>query len=326
MISKSFRLSNGFWHKFLPNSSKLFSPQNIPIEIWDVDKRARESKWHPGIYGMENLTVSNHGDKFVILGGWITSRPNKSEFKVYDINTLECVDEFFVMEKCTNPKFTYDDKNLIFGTWEGIVYKYCFQEKRLTKQFVLENHMFDLAHHGKLNNHLYAAVTKQVDEHNEHPFSFVLEYNVAEKTGKQIYFTDDANAREPDDQSPRWSVCGLALHNEKLAVLMSSYGGTEGGNLVHIAKLYMYDTKTKETTLIKEGFKIRDIFDDYGSIVWNHRGNKVAFIGLHEVYIIAIENSTEITLPFERATSVEFSNCDTGIAVGGEKAKMFKIE
>ena len=326
MINKSFRLSNGFWHKFLPNSNKLFSPQNIPIEIWDIEKRVKESKWKPDIYGIENLTFSNKGDKFIIFGGWITSRPNRSEFKIYDIDTFNCIDEFFVMERCTNPKFTDDDKNLIFGTCEGNIYYYSLERRSLTKQHSLKNHIFYSMHHGELNDQIYIDVTKPVNEHTNYAFSYVLEYDIAKKTRNPIYFTDDANAREPDDQSPIWSVCGLALRNEKLAVLMSSYGGTEDGNVVHTAKAYVYDTQTKETTLIKEGFKIRDIFDSYGCIVWNHHGNKLAFIGLHEIYIVDIENKKEMIIPFERATSIEFSNCDTGIAAGGEKAKLFKIE
>lgn len=325
-MNKSFRLSKGFWHKFLPNSNKLFSPQNIPIEIWDIDKRTKESKWNPGIYGIENLTVSNKGDKFVILGGWITSRPNRSEFKIYKTDTFNCVDEFSIMEKCTNPKFTHDDKNLIFGTWEGILYRYSLEEKKLTKQFAWDNHMFELTHHGKLDNQLYAAVTRQSSEHNDNPFSFVFEYDVVEKTGNPVYFHGNGDTRKSDSQTVKWSVCGLALHKEKLAVLLASYGGKEDNNVIHHAKAFIYNVKTKEITLLKQGFKIRDVFDDYGSIVWNHRGNKLAFIGLHEIHVIDMENHDEMTIPFERATSVEFSNCDTGIAVGGEKAKIFKVE
>jgi hypothetical protein len=34
----------------------------------------------------------------------------------------------------------------------------------------------------------------------------------------------------------------------------------------------------------------------------------------------------EETIVFEKATSVEFSNCGKGLAVGGRKAKIFKLK
>jgi len=326
MIEKSFRLSNGFWHKFFPNSNKLFSPQNIPLEIWDIDKRIKESKWNPGVYGMENIAFSNSGDKFVICGGWITSKPNKTEFRIYDANTLDCIDEFSLMEKCTNPLFTNDDNSLIFGTWEGNLYSYCLGEKTLTAQFTLKKHMFNLTHHGRCNDKIYASVTKKSDEQNNYAYDFVLEYDIANKVGTPVHFVDDANTHKMGDKSPVWQIDGLALQNNKLAVMTMTYGGIENGNAFNNASVYLYDTETKKTTLIKENFKASGIFDNYGCITWNNNGSKLTFIGLDEVYVFDVENSCETAMPFERATSVEFSNCGTGLAVGSKKAKLLKIE
>jgi len=327
MIEKSFRLSNGFWHKFLPNSNKLFSPQNIPIEIWGIDKRVKEHKWNPGIYGIKNIAFTNNGDKFVISGGWTTASPNKSEFKIYDIDTFNCIDEFFIMEYCTNPKFTNDDKNIIFGTREGNIYNYCLEEKSLINQYSLEHHTFKLIHHGKHNNKLYMSATKKANGINTWAEHFIFEYDILDNKGNRIDFSDTITPYEINGKAGS-SLSGLALSNNNLAILTTSYGKNEkeSGELIGEAKSYVYNTSTGKVTLIKEAYKIKHVFDNYSCIAWNNSGSKLAFIGLHEVYVIDNGNNSETIIPFESATSVEFSNCDTGIAVGGKKAKIFKIE
>ena len=322
MIEKTFRLSNGFWHKFFPNSNKLFSPQNIPLEIWDIDKRAKESKWNPGVYGLENVVFSNNGDKFVIHGGWITSKaPKKSEFKIYETDTMNLIDEFFVAdEKCTNPVFTNDDKHLIFGTWQGNIYNYCIDDKALTNQYSLPNHSFNLIHHGKHSEQLYIIGTRKATDSNKNPQDYIFEYNVATKNGNQI----DVPVVGISGQ-PYTNIRGLTLHDDKLAIMTTYYGGKENERVVHEAKVYIYDTNSKEIKLVKENFKVRDVFKYCDCITWSNGGNKLAFIGLNEVYIIDIESNYEQAIPFERPSSVAFSNCDTGIAVGGNKAKLFKM-
>ena len=324
MIEKSFRLSNGFWHVFFPNSNKLFSPQNIPLEIWDIDKRVKECKWNPGIYGIKNIVFSSSGDKFVIKGGWVTNRA-RTECYVFETDSLNCIDEFSISVKCTNVKFTNNDKNLVFGTWYGDIYDYCLETKVLTKQFTLsEAYKFNLIHHGESNNKLYFSATKIATEH-ESWFYFIFEYDVAEKTGKTMYFNDITAPFEKDGKTYNTSIQGLTLHNENLAILATVYGGEIDGDMVDNAKVYVYNIGTKETILIKENFKTPTIFARESSIAWNNTGSKLAFIGFYEVCIIDFESGKETTIPFEKATSVAFSNCDKGLAVGGNKAKLFKI-
>ena len=322
MVLKSFRLSYGFWHRFFPNSSKLVSPQSILFEIWDIEKRVRENKWNPGITGVENVTFSNIGDKFVITGGWHTSSPNKSTLRIYDADTLNCIDEFSLMEPCSNPKFTCDDKNLIFGTREGKIYDYCLEEKTLTAIYSLEGHMINLIHHGKHNNRLYVSATKVANEQNNWAEDFILEYNIEEHRGRKINFADENSIYKLLGQ-PGGRLSGLSLFGENLAILTTRYYDKVASE----AKTHIYNTASGKLALVKENFKVSsDPFDENSCIVWNNSGNKLAFIGVEEVYVVDIESNSETAIQFENATSVEFSNCGMGLAVGGEKAKLFKIE
>jgi hypothetical protein len=314
MINKSFRLSNGFWHKFLPNSNRLFSPQNIPIEIWDVEKQCKEGKFNPGIYGIKSITFSNNGNYFVFHGGTDYA---KSEFKIYETNTLNCIDEFKIMEECSNSKFINEDKSLIFSTWDGNIYKYDIQEKLLEKQFSMETHMFTLINNGNFYEIIY-IVTSEKTNKNNNVVPFILEYNINEKIGKKVDFTEERNPYEINGKTNA-RISGLALSNNNLAILTTHY--SESG--LREAKSYIYDIKNKKVTLIKDKFKTKDVFYNYGCIAWNNDGNKLAFIGINEVYIVNIENNDEETIVFEKATSVEFSNCGKGLAVGGQKAKIF---
>ena len=324
MIEKSFRLSSGFWHVFFPNSNKLFSPQNIPLEIWDIEKKAKERKWNPGIYGIKSIVFSSSGDKFVIEGGWVTNRA-RTEYYVFETDSLNCIDEFFIPVRCTNVKFTNGDKNLIFGTWYGDIFYYCLETKELAKQFTLsEAYKFDLIHQGKSTNKLYFVTTKIAAE-NASWFDFIFEYDVTEKAGKKMHFDEIIAPYERNGKTYNTSIKGLTLHNENLAILATTYGGKIDDDMVDNAKVYVYNIATKETILIKENFKTPTIFDRGSSIVWNNSGSKLVFIGLCEVSIVDFETRSETIIPFERATSVAFSNCDTGLAVGGDKAKLFRV-
>jgi WD40 repeat protein len=325
MINKTFRLSNGFWHIFLPNSNKLFSPQNIQIEIWDIERQIKEGKFHPGLFCIKNITISNNGDKFVFRGG---CNYGESIFRIYQIDTLNCVDEFVLMEECCNPIFTNDDQNLIFGTWDGDIYHYNLNEKIYKKCFSMENHMFTLISSGKHNDIIYIAsseigASRKLLGVDNSLIGFISEYNIKENTQRRIDFKEDRNPYEINGQtSPR--INGLSLYKNNLAIMTSFYAGTENDNIVHEAKVYVYNTDTTSVKLIKENFKIKDVFYDFGSIVWSNDG-RLAFIGLDEIYIIDMENVSEKTIKHEKATSVEFTNCGTGIAVGGTKAKLYKL-
>jgi hypothetical protein len=141
-----------------------------------------------------------------------------------------------------------------------------------------------------------------------------MEYNIKENIGKRMDISEKLNARAE----------GLALYGNKLAIMTSLYAGKENDNIVFDSKVFIYDIDTKILTLIKENFKIRDVFHKLSIITWSKDG-KLAFIGLDEIYLMDIENSFEKAIKFDRATSVEFSNCGTGIAVGGSKATLYKI-
>ena len=324
MINKEFRLSKGFWHRFFPNSNKLFSPQNIPLEIWDIDKRGKESKWNPGIYGIEDLTFSNKGDKFVIHGGWITSNPNKTQYKIYDIHTFDCIDEFEIMEKCSNPVFTNDDKNLMFCTNNGNIYCYNIGKKLLEKHFSIEKHMFQSINTGKHNGVIYISGAQPKAIKDNWTAYFIFEYDIEQRRGKKLEFSEKRNPNEKVEETNA-HIHGLALNKNDLAIMTSIYAGNVDGQSVNESKVYVYNTDTKKIKLIKESFKIKGgVFDELGSIVWSQDG-KLAFIGLNEVYIFDMENNLEKTIIHNRATSLEFSNCGTGIAVGGSKAKLYKI-
>ena len=313
MIAKSFRLSNGFWHKFFPNSNKLFSPQNIPLEIWDIDKRVKENKWKPEIYCIRNLVFSNNGGQFAIRGG---CTHGESQFKIYESDTLNCIGEFVLMEECTNPKFTNDDKNLIFGTQKGNIYDYSLKEKTLEKLFSLENTIFWLIHHGKHNNKLYINTSKRTDKGTEYNDDFILEYDILEKQGNKINL---------EEKIKPCLFSGLALYNNKLAIFNRRALKSETD--FQIAEVYAYNIETKKVIYKKEKFNTRNRPIDLNNcIVWNNRGDKLAFIGLKEIYVIDIDNNNEQVLPFDQPSSVEFSNCDTGIAIGGDKASLLKIE
>jgi hypothetical protein len=230
-------------------------------------------------------------------------------------------------EKCTNPKFTCEDKTLVFGTWEGNIYGYCLETKKIVKQFSLENHVFGLAHSGKYDDYLYFKTTKIPDENSNYALDYIFEYDAMKKNGSKVTFTEKINPYEIHGITGS-GLKGLALFKEKLAITTAYYGKSEeeNGRLIGEAKTYVFDILSKRVTLIKDSYKIRSLFDNFSCIVWNNKGNKLAFIGLHEVYIIDTYNNSEVIIPFDGATSVEFSNCDTGIAVGGDKAKLFKIE
>jgi hypothetical protein len=106
--------------------------------------------------------------------------------------------------------------------------------------------------------------------------------------------------------------------------MTSFYAGEEHGNIVHESKVYIYNIDSHAVKLIKENFKTKDVFYDLGSIAWSNDG-KLSFIGLDEIYIVDIENNIEKAIKHEKATSVEFTNCGIGIAVGGTKTKLYKI-
>ncbi|MDR1315533.1 MAG: hypothetical protein LBK13_01560 [Spirochaetales bacterium] len=325
MINKTFRLGNGFWHAFLPNSNKLLSPQNIQIEIWDIERQVKESKFHPGLFCIKNITISNTGDKFVFRGGCTYG---ESIFRIYQIDTMNCIDEFVIMEECCNPVFTNDDQNLIFGTWDGNIYYYNLNEKSYRKCFSMENHIFTLINSGKHKGIIYIAssetgASRKLLGADNSLIGFISEYNIKENTHRRMDFTEERNPYQINGQTnPR--ISGLSLYKNNLAIMTSFYAGTENNTIVREAKVYVYNTDTKTVRLIKENFKVKDVFYDFGSIVWSNDG-RLAFIGLDEIYILDMENGFEKAVKHEKATAVEFTNCGTGIAAGGTKAKLYKL-
>jgi hypothetical protein len=321
MINKSFRLSKGFWHKFLPDSKRLLCPQNIPIEIWDIIEGKRIGKFHPKISCIRNITLSNKGDIFIFRGGCIYG---KSEFKLYDTNTLNGFDEFTISEECSNPVFSEDDKNVIFGTWDGNIYWYNLEEKNIKKCFFKENYMFSLINTGKNDNGLLYIATSGKDNPNNCKIGFIVEYDIVENTVMKLEFYDDNNPYKINGKTGA-KIIGLSLYKDNLAIMTAFYKDKIDDKVVHEAQVYVYNINTRKIIYIKENIQIQDVFYEQGVIIWSIDG-KLSFIGLKEVYIIEAKNNyLEKTIPFDMATSVEFSNCGTGMAIGGNKAKIIKI-
>jgi WD40 repeat protein len=317
MVNKSFRLSNGYWHKFLPNTNKFLSPQTVKIEIWEIENKNIIEKWHPGILGIKSVAFSNRGDKFVFHASLEYAI---SKFKIYESDTKKCINEFDIMEECTNAIFTKDDKHLIFATWDGNIYCFNIDENVLKKIFSLENNLFRHINSGEHDNLLYITSTEINAQNNNQAVGFIFEYDIFKNDGNRINFTNKRNPYEINGKiNP--TINGLSLNNKKLAILTSFI--SEENKDCRETKVYIYDTQNKKVSLVKENFKTGDMFYDNDSITWSNNGKKLAFIGLNEIFII--EDNKEQKIVTEEPTSVAFSNCDTCIAVGGGKAKLIKL-
>ena len=339
MNKKPKRLSKGFWHKFIPNTSKLISPQNIKFEIWDLETHKIIEKCDPKVFCIRNCAFNQSGNKFILSAGCTA---NESEFKIYDTNTFELLNEFWFPEQSGNAVFNVEEDAFIFGTWDGNVYKIGINDKIIlneTKTKIDNKTYKDYTVSPENNNKLLHVENSMIlwaetDMDNQNIFfvvspkslgkttdlnllsDYILVYNLKTQSQTEI--------RLPIEDE-RCKITGIKYHNEKLAIMKSVYGGKENDNVVHNADLYIFNSKNGHLQAIKERFKIRDVFANTQSLSWN-TDEKLASISLSEVIIIDTKNNfEEIVIPFDRPTSVEFSEDGKSIAIGGDKAVLYKL-
>ena len=333
------RLSKGFWHKFIPNTSKLISPQNIKFEIWDLETHKIIEKWDPKVFCINNCAFNQSGNKFILSAGCTA---DESEFAIYDTNTFELLNEFWFPEQSGNAVFNIEEDAFIFGTWDGNVYKIGINDKIIlneTKTKIDNKTYKDYTVSPENNNKLLHVkdsmiLLAETDMDNQNIFfvispkfprkktnlnlwsDYILVYNLKNQSQTEIRLPIEDNI---------YSITGMKYHNGKLAIMKSVCGGKENNYIVHNADLYIFNVNNGDLQAIKEGFKIRDVFSTAQSLSWN-RDEKLASIALSEVSIIDTKNNfEEIVIPFDKPTSVEFSEDGKLIAIGGNKAVLYKL-
>ncbi len=339
MNKNTKRLSKGFWHKFIPNSTKLISPQNIKLEIWDLNTKKIIDKWDPEISCIRNCAFNKSGNKFILSGGCCG---NESEFKIYNTVTFELLNKFWFPEQVGNAVFNVDDDFFVFGTWEGNIYKvkindkiildetktkigtktfkdYVVSPKSKNKLLHIENSMIKFCETDMDNENIFFVVSpKSLSRTTDLNLlsDYVLVYNLKDNSTSEIKLPIEKN---------RYQIAGLKYYNRKLAIMTTVYGGKENDNVFHYANLFIYDLEEERLHIIKEDFKIRDVFSEAQSLSWNAEG-KLAFISLNEVIITDTKNNFEETrITIDRPTSVEFSEDGKLLAVGGKKAILYKM-
>ena len=92
-----------------------------------------------------------------------------------------------------------------------------------------------------------------------------------------------------------------------------------------MATLFIYDLVNENISVIEENFKTHGCFSSAQALSWSF--DKIAFIELNQVSIFNItEKDKATTIPFDRPTSVVFSDNGDHIAIGGEKAILYKLK
>ena len=338
MNKEKVRLSKGFWHKFIPNSDKLISPQNIKFEIWDLNAHKIIDKWNPDMYCIRYCAFNKAGDKFILSGG---CNGNESEFEIYNTDTFGLVNKFWFPEQSDNAIFCSEDDSFIFGTWEGNVYKvglndkivftetetkigaktyknYAVSAENNNKLLHIENSLINLTEADTDNNNIFFVISPIVlKAENSHLLSdYILVYNLKTKTQNEI--------RLPLTEE-NYQIASIKYHKGKLAIMKTVYGGKENGNVFHNADLFVFDLENQNLKTIKERFKIRDVFSNAQILSWNTNG-KLAFISLNEIIITdTLNDFSETAVAFDRPTSVEFSEDGKSIAIGGDKALLYRL-
>lgn len=308
----------------------------MKFEIWDLETHKIIDKWDPKVFCIRNCAFNQSGNKFILSAGCIG---NESEFTIYDTNTFELLKKFWFPEQSGNAVFNVEENTFIFGTWEGNVYKVGINDKIIlneiktkidkktykdytvspennNKLLHVENSMILWAETDMDNQNIFFVVCpKSLGKTTDlNLFSdYILVYNLKTQTQTEI--------RLPVEKE-RYRITGIKYYNGKLSIIKSIYGGTE----FKISDLFIFDLENKILNKIKSQFKMRDIFSNAGPLSWNSN-NQLAVICLEEILIIDTNNiQNEISIPFDRATSVEFSNDGKSIAIGGDKAVLYKLD
>lgn len=333
------RLSKGFWHKFIPNTSKLISPQTMKFEIWDLETHKIIEKWDPKVYCISNCAFNQSGNKFILSAGCMGG---ESEFRIYDTNTFELLNEFWFPEQSGNAVFNVEGDAFIFGTWDGNVYKIGINDKIILNEtkIKIDNKTYkDYTVSPENNNKLLhvedSMITRTETGMESQNIFFVVSPKYGNRTTKINLFSDYILVYNLKTQSQTeirlpiedkiYKITGMKYHNGKLAIMKSVCGEKENGYIVNNADLYIFNFNNGDLQAIKESFKIRDVFANAQTLSWN-RDEKLASIALSEVSIIDTKNNfEEIVIPFDKPTSVEFSEDGKLIAIGGDKAALYKL-
>lgn len=339
MGKETKRLSKGFWHSFIPNTDKLISPQNIKLEIWDLSTHKVIDKFHPQIFGVRNCAFSPSGSKFILSGG---CQAGECEFKIYDTNRFEMVKEFWIPEQSDYAVFTGDDE-FLFGSWDGNIFHVnindtipIYEETKIVNNkkdvtyFInsdcknrlihIKNTLISLVEFDMDSKTVFAVASSKTENSQENSLTYsnyILAYNLKTKHRKEIKLpTTDK----------RFRIKGIKYMNGKLAILTTIYGGIENDNVFHLATLFLYNLSENKLSVMKENFKVRDVFSENQSISWSV-DNKLAFISLYHVGILDMtQENQEIVIPFDRPTSVVFSENGQALAIGGDKAILYNLK
>lgn len=329
-MKKPIKLSKGFWHKFIPNSDRLISPQNIKFEIWDLTIHKIIEKWHPEIFCIRNCAFNKSGTKFILSGG---CNGNESKFKIYNTNNFELINEFWLPEQSHNAVFNTEEDTFVFGTWEGNLYKvnindkivltetitkidkktfkeYKVSDENNNKLLSIENSMITLTETDFEDNVFVVVTPKSLGEITDlHLLSdYILIHNLKTKTTREI--------KLPVEQE-RYRITGIKCHNNKLAILKTRYGGEENNSSFNNAELYIFDLEKNILQLLKKNFKVRDVYSNNQCLSWNSE-DKLSFITLDKVVIIdTLKNYEETTILADKPTSVEYSENGKLLAIGG---------
>jgi hypothetical protein len=325
MNKKTRRLSSGFWHKFIPNTTKLISPQNIKFEIWDLQTHKIIEKWNPDLPCANICEFSKSGKRFVI-----SAHPKfyRSDFKIYDTSTFKPINQFSFPETSCHPIFISNEDRIVFGTHKGNVYEVDISKKSISdkndihKLFQTKESMVMHVEKDSTGQFLFFAVrpfdTAPPELRQIHLLSdYILCYNIQTQERTEI--------RLPVSGKIYHITCSK-FHNKKLAIMRCTYAGMLNDRIVHDAELYIYDLVSGQMQLVRENFKLRETFEGDQTVSWS-TDSKLAFISLNEVVMLDTKNKgEEVTIPFHKPSSVEFSAEGKFLAIGGDKAILYKVD
>lgn len=329
--TKPTRLSKGFWHQFVPHTDKLFSPQNIKIEIWDLSCKKIINRWHPQVFCVRNCAFDKLGTRFVLQGGCSAS---ENYLTVYHTESLEQIKQFHIPEHTTNAIFNLQEDTLFFASWEGNLYKLPLAtDLKLDKSTqLIDNQKFTDFFIDKENDILLLHETDTMflvldSDGKERIFIVrcstgnsprygIVSYHITEKTTEILNFSTENIEK----------ISCIKYFEGKLAILTTQYEGKKDDETsFSVANLYIYDLKTHKNTCIKANFEVKSIFSDAEALCC-HSSGKLAVIGLNEIFVLDTQNeyaTTEISAHYP--TSVVFSDCGNLIAIGGEKAVLVQL-
>jgi hypothetical protein len=140
---------------------------------------------------------------------------------------------------------------------------------------------------------------------------------------EQFQDSEHMEIRLPSDDRA-FEISGLKYHNGKLAIIKSRYKSYKEESECNDCSLYLYNIKEQNFEIIKEHFESRLVIKEQ-ALCWN-KDSKLALILWNEVVVIDIQNKLEEQhFPFDSPYSVEFSEDGSILAIGGDKAILYKV-